>query len=114
MSLTSGNGLPEAFHQSEGAVSGQQQDTGDTPRGHQQCPQHQVLNALPEALYQPEGAVPGQQQDTGDTPRGHHQCPQHQVMPCLRHWTSLKELYPGSNRILEILPEDISSVLNIR
>jgi hypothetical protein len=35
-------------------------------------------------------------------------------MACLRHFTNLKELYPGSNRILEILPEDISSVLNIR
>jgi hypothetical protein len=35
-------------------------------------------------------------------------------MPCLRHWTSLKELYLGSNRIQEILPEDISSVFNIR
>jgi hypothetical protein len=35
-------------------------------------------------------------------------------MACLRHFTNLKELYPGSNRILEILPKDISSVLNIR
>ncbi len=35
-------------------------------------------------------------------------------VPCLRHCTNLKELYLGSNRIQEILPEDISSVLNIR
>jgi Leucine-rich repeat (LRR) protein len=35
-------------------------------------------------------------------------------MPCLRHCTNLKELFLGSNRIREILPEDIISVLNIR